>query len=64
MEFHNGTNCRYRSKEDLQKTFSEAGVKWNQPIITSCGTGVTASVLALGLYTINSSLPVRLASLP
>ena len=55
--------CRYKSKEDLQEVFSKAGVRWNQPIITSCGTGVTASVLALGLYAINSSLPVSFLGL-
>ncbi|MCC7260231.1 MAG: 3-mercaptopyruvate sulfurtransferase [Alphaproteobacteria bacterium] len=33
----------------LKATFVAAGVKENAPVITSCGSGVTASILALGL---------------
>lgn len=34
----------------LVKRFKEAGVDLEQPVITSCGSGVTACVLALGLH--------------
>lgn len=33
----------------LTRVFEDAGVDLNQPIVTSCGSGVTACVLALGL---------------
>lgn len=34
----------------LAQVFSGAGVDLKKPIVTSCGSGVTACVLALGLY--------------
>lgn len=34
---------------DLIKKFDEAGINRNKPIITSCGSGVSAAVLALAL---------------
>jgi thiosulfate/3-mercaptopyruvate sulfurtransferase len=36
--------------EELQRRFTEAGVKAGKPVVTSCGSGVTACVLAFGLY--------------
>ncbi len=38
-----------KSDEDLRTAFTEAGVALEKPVITSCGSGVTASVLCLGL---------------
>ena len=35
---------------DLRRVFEAAGVDLGKPIVTTCGSGVTASVLALGLY--------------
>jgi thiosulfate/3-mercaptopyruvate sulfurtransferase len=37
-------------KEQLRQQFEAAGVDINQPLATSCGSGVTACVLALALY--------------
>ncbi|CAA0818523.1 Thiosulfate/3-mercaptopyruvate sulfurtransferase 1- mitochondrial [Striga hermonthica] len=34
----------------LKKKYEEAGISLESPIITSCGTGVTACILALGLH--------------
>jgi len=34
---------------DLARVFAEAGVDPDRPVITSCGSGVTAAVLTLGL---------------
>lgn len=34
---------------DLRDVFQTAGVDLNRPIITSCGSGVTAAILSLGL---------------
>lgn len=34
----------------LERRFTEAGIDPTKPIVTSCGSGVTACILALGLY--------------
>ena len=36
--------------EDLPAAFTRAGVKLDAPIVTSCGSGVSAGVLTLALY--------------
>lgn len=36
--------------EELERRFAEAGVRPDKPVVTSCGSGVTACVLAFGLY--------------
>ncbi|GAB4854734.1 threonyl-tRNA synthetase [Ancistrocladus abbreviatus] len=36
--------------DELKKRFDDEGISLDQPIVTSCGTGVTACVLALGLH--------------
>ncbi len=38
-----------RSPDELRKIFATAGVDLENPIITSCGSGITAAVVALGL---------------
>ena len=38
-----------KSAQDLRATFTEAGVDLAKPIITTCGSGVTAAVLSLAL---------------
>jgi thiosulfate/3-mercaptopyruvate sulfurtransferase len=35
--------------EGLRQAFQSAGVALDRPIVTTCGSGVTACVLALGL---------------
>jgi thiosulfate/3-mercaptopyruvate sulfurtransferase len=39
-----------KSLEDLRKAFTGAGVDISKPIVTSCGSGVSALVLTLALY--------------
>jgi thiosulfate/3-mercaptopyruvate sulfurtransferase len=39
-----------RPVTDLRKAFTDAGVDVNRPVVTSCGSGITASVLALALH--------------
>ncbi|MBV9509709.1 MAG: sulfurtransferase, partial [Caulobacteraceae bacterium] len=36
-------------KDTLVRLFAEAGVDLQRPIVTSCGSGVSAAILALGL---------------
>lgn len=40
-----------KSPAELEAVFSEAGVDLSKPVVASCGSGITASVLALGLAT-------------
>jgi thiosulfate/3-mercaptopyruvate sulfurtransferase len=50
-------NGRLASREKIAAVFAKAGVDVDKPIITSCGSGVTAVVLALGLDTLGKPLP-------
>lgn len=38
-----------KSDEELQRIFTAAGVEKDKPVITSCGSGVTAAILILAL---------------
>ena len=42
-------NGRLASPERIAQVFKKAGVDADKPVITSCGSGVTAAILALGL---------------
>ncbi|MFN4089990.1 MAG: 3-mercaptopyruvate sulfurtransferase [Alphaproteobacteria bacterium] len=42
----------FKPAEELDRLFREAGIDSGRPIVTTCGSGVTAAVLALGLYLI------------
>ena len=44
-----------KPKADLQAIFDAAGADLSKPIITTCGSGVTACVLALALYQIGKT---------
>jgi thiosulfate/3-mercaptopyruvate sulfurtransferase len=39
----------------LRRQFEAAGLDLGKPVVTSCGSGITASVLALGLYALGRS---------
>jgi len=41
-----------RTVDELNEIFTRAGVDLNQPIVASCGSGVTAAVLVLALATL------------
>jgi thiosulfate/3-mercaptopyruvate sulfurtransferase len=45
------TRCM-KSGDELRALFEKAGVDVHKPVVTTCGSGVTACVLALGLYLI------------
>jgi len=38
-----------KSAAELRALFAAAGVRANQPVVTSCGSGLTAAILSLGL---------------
>ena len=46
------TNGRLRSEDELRAAFKKAGVDLDQPIVTSCGSGVSAAILSLALESI------------
>lgn len=49
------TNCEQHTllpNPQLQLLFEEAGVNLSQPLVTTCGSGVSAAVLLLALYQI------------
>ena len=45
---------RLKAPDVIAGLFAEAGIDLAQPVITSCGSGVTAAILALGLETIGA----------
>jgi thiosulfate/3-mercaptopyruvate sulfurtransferase len=45
-------NGRLASRERIEAAFTSAGVDLDKPIITSCGSGVTAAILSLALESI------------
>lgn len=48
-----------KSPEELREIFKERGVDIEKPIVTSCGSGVTACIIALALYSIGAkNIPI------
>ncbi|AUX69306.1 3-mercaptopyruvate sulfurtransferase [Porphyrobacter sp. HT-58-2] len=45
----------YRSTEEIRSAFENAGLDMTRPIVASCGSGVTASVLLFALHLIGES---------
>ena len=52
-------NGRLASPERIAQAFKKAGVDIDKPVITSCGSGVTAAILTLGLETLGKK-PARI----
>jgi thiosulfate/3-mercaptopyruvate sulfurtransferase len=50
-------NGRLASPDRIAQAFKKGGVDPDKPIITTCGSGVTAAVLALGLDALGKELP-------
>ncbi|NQV84992.1 MAG: sulfurtransferase [Rhodospirillales bacterium] len=48
--FDKDRNCVMRDAEELTQTITAAGCDLNRPITATCGSGVTASMLAFGLF--------------
>lgn len=48
---------RLKSPADIDKAFRNAGVDLDKPVITSCGSGVTAAILALAAEEAGHRLP-------
>ena len=50
-------NGRLVSPDKIAAAFKKAGVNTDKPIVTSCGSGVSAVILALGLDALGKKLP-------
>jgi thiosulfate/3-mercaptopyruvate sulfurtransferase len=50
----NTTDGSLKSAAELRKLFEAAGVDLDKPIVTSCGSGITASVLDFALHLLGS----------
>lgn len=46
---------RLKDPDSVRRAFADAGVDLDRPIVTSCGSGVTAAILTLALETIGVS---------
>ncbi len=46
------SNGKLKPASELREAFAKAGVDIDQPIITSCGSGVSAAILALALESV------------
>lgn len=42
--------AKLKSPEELRAAFAAAGVDASKPLVCTCGSGLTACVLALGLH--------------
>jgi thiosulfate/3-mercaptopyruvate sulfurtransferase len=49
-ELFDGATGAMKPLDDLRKTFMGAGIDLDKPIVTTCGSGVSALVLTLALY--------------
>ena len=49
-ELLNSEDKTFRGADELKATFDRTGLDFKKPVITSCGSGVTACVLAFGLH--------------
>ena len=43
-------NGELKSNDELRRVFEKNGLLENKPVITSCGSGVTAAILTLALH--------------
>jgi len=46
------TDKTFLAPDDLKRVMSDAGVDLSKPIVTTCGSGVTAAIISLALYTL------------
>jgi thiosulfate/3-mercaptopyruvate sulfurtransferase len=51
------TDGRMKSAPELQKLFAASGVALDRPVVTSCGSGVTAAILSLALEIAGAGSP-------
>jgi len=45
----------FKADDELARLFRAAGIAAREPVVTTCGSGVTAAILALGLYRLGNA---------
>jgi len=53
-------NGTLKNGDDIKQAFIDGGIDPNKPVITTCGSGVTAAVLVLGLALIGKNKSISL----
>ena len=46
----NENHMTFKSADEISKAMNDAGVDTTKPMVTTCGSGVTAAILTLGFY--------------
>lgn len=47
---------QFKSPEELSQVFRDAGVDVGGPVVATCGSGLTASILALAIHQVNGKV--------
>ena len=47
-------SATFRPAEEMRRLFNGAGIDISKPVVTTCGSGITACVLALGLHLVGA----------
>ncbi len=50
MQMYDPATLTLKTKDEIRKAFADAGVDLSKPLVTSCGSGVSACNVALGAY--------------
>lgn len=45
-------NGKLKSLDALRRTFEDAGIDLSKPVVTTCGSGVTAAIITLALQSL------------
>ncbi|MDB5525659.1 MAG: sseA [Rhizobium sp.] len=48
-------NGHFKSLSDLRRTIEDAGIDLSRPVVTSCGSGITAAIITLALTSLGHS---------
>ena len=48
----------WKTGDALRRTFSDAGVDLDRPMVATCGSGITAAVLAFGAHLVGKDMPI------
>lgn len=48
----------WKTGDALRRTFTDAGVDLDRPMVATCGSGITAAVLAFGAHLVGKDMPI------
>lgn len=48
----------WKTGDALRRTFADAGVDLDRPMVATCGSGITAAVLAFGAHLVGKDMPI------